>query len=301
MNQDTNRIKSFTDLKTWQEAHKLSLIIYKLTKDFPKEELFGLVSQMRRCVVSIVSNIAEGFSRETYKEKVRFYSIAKGSLTELQSQLLISKDLNYIKKKEFQKVAEQSVKTHKLLNALIKKSKQIQNSKFKIQNSNKGFTLLEIVVVIFVITLGLIGVLSLVLQNIQAQYVNTRTLVASQLAQEGLELVRNARDNNFLDEVWFSEGLVAQDGSDNITVYFDGIDVVITPSVTGIDDNDAQLMIDVDGFYIHGSGDYSGFNRIVVLQNNYADEYTNASSIVQWKDRGKTHQYVVDTVFYDWR
>jgi four helix bundle protein len=59
------KIKSFSDLNTWKEAHKLSIGIYKITKEFPKEEMFGLTSQMRRCAVSVVSNIAEGFSRET--------------------------------------------------------------------------------------------------------------------------------------------------------------------------------------------------------------------------------------------
>lgn len=175
-----------------------------------------------------------------------------------------------------------------------------KKDKFFQKINQVGFSLLEIVAVIFVITLGLVGVLSLTLQNIQAQRVNTRTLVASQLAQEGLELVRNVRDNNFLDEVWFSHGLVAQDDSGNVTVYFNGADVVVSPA-SGIDDNAAKLMIDGDGFYVHSNGDYSGFNRIVVLENDFAGEYTNASSIVQWKDRGRTQQYVVDTVFYDWR
>ena len=83
-----NKIKSFTDLNAWKEGHKLVLMIYGITKQFPKEEIFGLTSQIRRCVVSITLNIAEGFSRQSYKEKVRFYSISLGSITELQNQLL---------------------------------------------------------------------------------------------------------------------------------------------------------------------------------------------------------------------
>jgi len=123
MNQELKKIKSFTDLKAWQEGHKLVLIIYKITKTFPKEELFGLINQMRRDVVSITSNIAEGFSRQFYKEKVQFYCIAQSSNTELQNQLLIAKDIGYLKEEKFQEIAEQSVKVHKLLNGLIKKSK----------------------------------------------------------------------------------------------------------------------------------------------------------------------------------
>ncbi len=130
MTNEARKIKSFTDLTTWKECHKLVLLIYKATEKFPKEEVFGLTSQMRRCAVSTTSNIAEGFSRQSYKEKTQFYSISRGSLTELQNQLLISKDINIINKKEFQKIAEYSVNCLKLLNGLIRKSKDIQNSKF---------------------------------------------------------------------------------------------------------------------------------------------------------------------------
>lgn len=125
---ETKKIKTFTDLKTWGEAHKLVLIIYKITKDFPKEEMFGLISQMRRAAVSITSNISEGFSRQSYLEKVHFYSTAQGSNTELQNQLLIAKDIRYLKENNFKEIANQSVIVHKLLNGLIKKSKNIHNS-----------------------------------------------------------------------------------------------------------------------------------------------------------------------------
>lgn len=116
-------IKSFTDLNAWIEGHKLVLMIYNITKSFPKEEVFGLVSQMRRCAVSITSNIAEGFSRQSYKEKVQFYSMAQGSVTELQNQLLIVKDVGFVGKEKFHEIALQSVTVHKIINGLIKSSK----------------------------------------------------------------------------------------------------------------------------------------------------------------------------------
>lgn len=127
MNND-GKIRIFTDLYAWQESHKLVLMIYKSTKDFPKEELFGLVSQIRRAVVSITSNIAEGFSRQSYKDKTHFYYMAQGSNTEVQNQLLIARDINYMDQEDFKKIANQSVVVHKLLNGLIKKSKVIHNS-----------------------------------------------------------------------------------------------------------------------------------------------------------------------------
>ena len=122
-------IKSFTDLNAWIEGHKLVLMIYNETKLFPKEEMFGLISQMRRCAVSITSNIAEGFSRQPYKEKVQFYSMAQGSVTELQNQLLEARDVGFIGKGKFQEIALQSVTAHKIINGLIKSSKtMIHNS-----------------------------------------------------------------------------------------------------------------------------------------------------------------------------
>ncbi len=122
MNEE-NKIKSFTDLYVWQEAHTLVLDIYNVTKKFPREELIGLVSQMRRAAVSITSNIAEGFSRGSYKDKVHFYLISKGSVTELQDQILISRDIGYILKDDFLRLSDKITAVHKILSGLIKKSR----------------------------------------------------------------------------------------------------------------------------------------------------------------------------------
>lgn len=118
-----NKIQSFTDLNAWKESHKLVLMIYEITKKFPKEEMFGLTNQLRRAAVSITSNIAEGFSRQSYKEKTHFYSTSLGSTTEVQNQILIARDVKYIDNREFQKMAEQTIVVHKLINGLIKSSK----------------------------------------------------------------------------------------------------------------------------------------------------------------------------------
>ena len=96
-------IKTFKELKVWQKDHELVIMIYKLTDKFPKEEKFGLSSQIRRAGVSIPSNIAEGFARHsrTHKISVNFYDIANGSLEEVKYQLLLSKDLGYINIDEY--------------------------------------------------------------------------------------------------------------------------------------------------------------------------------------------------------
>lgn len=114
------RIKSFVDLYAWQEGHKLVLMIYKETENFPNKEMFGIVNQMRRAAVSITSNIAEGFSRNSDKEKYQFYNISYGSTTELQNQLIISRDVGYLSHDKFNAIAEQIIKVLKLLNGLKK-------------------------------------------------------------------------------------------------------------------------------------------------------------------------------------
>jgi len=125
------KIKSFIDLDAWKEAHKLVLMIYEATGNFPRTEIFGLTAQIRRAVVSVTSNVAEGFSRRTFKEKVRFYSMALGSLTETQSQLIIARDVKYLEENEFNKIVDQTIKVAKIMNGLIKSSKfQIPDSKF---------------------------------------------------------------------------------------------------------------------------------------------------------------------------
>lgn len=116
------KIKTFTDLIAWQEGHKLVLLIYKITSNFPRAE-YSLVDQMKRCAVSITSNIAEGFSRKGKKEKMQFYYMALGSTTELQNQLVISRDLRFVPVKDFDVAAQQTIRLHKLINGLIKSSR----------------------------------------------------------------------------------------------------------------------------------------------------------------------------------
>jgi four helix bundle protein len=87
--------KSFEDLIVWQRAHELVLAIYRLSAGFPREELFGLTSQLRRAAVSVPSNIAEGFKRAGKSDKLRFYNTAQASLEECRYQLILARDLKY--------------------------------------------------------------------------------------------------------------------------------------------------------------------------------------------------------------
>jgi four helix bundle protein len=122
------RNKDFTDMPVWQQGLKLVKNIYAITREFPSEEKFGLISDMRRAATSIPNNIAEGYGRFEPKDKTRFYKISRGSCYEIHSQLLISKELNYLKNNIDEKLIEQLQLIIKELNKLIK-SIELKTSK----------------------------------------------------------------------------------------------------------------------------------------------------------------------------
>ena len=113
--------KSFQDLIVWQKSHQLVLDVYKLSANFPKEEMYGLTSQLRRAVISVPANIAEGFKRISKTEKSRFYNIAEASLEETRYFLILATDLNYINENGFQDRIDE---IGKMLNAYISQLKK---------------------------------------------------------------------------------------------------------------------------------------------------------------------------------
>lgn len=114
-------MKSHTELIVWQKGIELVVLVYALTANFPDSEKFGLTNQMRRCVVSIPSNIAEGFARRGDSEFLYFLRVAYGSSAELETQLIISKELMFTGSDDFDKVYEPLVEIRKMLNSLMKK------------------------------------------------------------------------------------------------------------------------------------------------------------------------------------
>lgn len=116
-------IQKFQDILAWQQAHALVLQVYKLTKGFPKDEMFGLISQIRRAVVSIASNIAEGFKRRSVNDAAHFYNMAQGSLEEVKYQLLLAKDLGYVDVEAYDGAAAVADDVGKLLTGWIKNLK----------------------------------------------------------------------------------------------------------------------------------------------------------------------------------
>ncbi len=118
-----NKINSFKDLYAWQKGHALVLLVYQITNHLPQREQFALISQMQRGAISIISNLAEGFSRRGIKDKMHFYYIALGSTTEIENQLLVCKDLGYINEIIFNDADLLITEVKKLINGLVKSTK----------------------------------------------------------------------------------------------------------------------------------------------------------------------------------
>lgn len=109
------KMHNFKNLKIWILGMDLTTDIYVITKTFPTNEMYGLISQMRRCVISIPSNIAEGTSRKSAKDVSRFLDISIGSLFELETQIFISKQLNYVNEDQFSKLTQKITELQKMI------------------------------------------------------------------------------------------------------------------------------------------------------------------------------------------
>ena len=113
-------MKSFKDMKVWNKAYELVLKVYKVTKEFPREEKFGITQQMRRAVISIIANIAEGNKRKSDKDFGHFLNISEGSLEEVKCYLILSKDLGYLDENNYQKLFDLSEEIGRMLQGFIK-------------------------------------------------------------------------------------------------------------------------------------------------------------------------------------
>ncbi|MFA6190059.1 MAG: four helix bundle protein [Candidatus Staskawiczbacteria bacterium] len=121
-----NKIKNFYELEAWQEGHKLVLDIYKITAGFPLDERFGVISQLRRASSSITANIAEGFDRYHFNDKIRFYYQSRGSVGEVQNFMMLSCDLKFIDGQILDEIMEKCNIVRRLINGLIR---SIENQK----------------------------------------------------------------------------------------------------------------------------------------------------------------------------
>jgi len=115
-----NTARGFRQLGVWQKGYEMTLDVYRLTKAFPKSEIYGLTSQIQRAAVSIPANIAEGYDRNHKKEYLQFLFIARGSLGELETLLMLAKDLGYMSGDAYRSVDAKRAETARMLQGLIK-------------------------------------------------------------------------------------------------------------------------------------------------------------------------------------
>lgn len=156
--------------------------------------------------------------------------------------------------------------------------------------NKRGFTLVEIIAVLFVVVVGLMGVLSLIVQNIQSQSLNKNNLTAYQLAQEGMELVRKVRDSNWRNSNVWDKDLVA--GSYYMD-YSDSTPHILSASTEG------DLYKNSSGFYVHGGATETPFNRTIEIALIDADSMRVYIHIT-WSDHGRVFNYDLETILYDW-
>ena len=116
---------NYTDLDVWKYSREMVKLVYNLTKSYPQEELYGLTNQIRRSVISVPSNIAEGVGRQSSKETIHFLFMAKGSLNEVETQLYLSFDLGYISEQELKDILGKVISNKKLLNGFINYYKKL--------------------------------------------------------------------------------------------------------------------------------------------------------------------------------
>ena len=114
----TNYVYSFEKLMVWQKSIELAKQIYSITSNFPKEEIYGLTSQIRRAVISISSNVAEGYVKSSSKEQIRFSEIAYGSLMEVLNQVIIAREIGYVSKDNYLNIRQNIEEISRMLNAL---------------------------------------------------------------------------------------------------------------------------------------------------------------------------------------
>jgi len=134
------KIKSFKELKIWQKGIEIVKDVYALTKDFPREELYGLTSQMRRSAVSIPSNIAEGFKRYHSKEYSQFLHVALGSVAELETQLIIAKEIGFINNevKLLTGVLEKIDHISRMTSSLLNKLNEVRSTNDEVRNNKES-------------------------------------------------------------------------------------------------------------------------------------------------------------------
>jgi four helix bundle protein len=121
-------VKGLKELNVWRKAHDMTVAVYGITRGFPREELYGLTSQLRRSVASIGANIAEGCGRRSDGEMARYLQIARGSASEVEYHVLLARDLHYLREEEWRELSCQADELQRMLTALIQRFRPVEKS-----------------------------------------------------------------------------------------------------------------------------------------------------------------------------
>lgn len=169
------------------------------------------------------------------------------------------------------------------------------------KNNKLAFSLLETIVVLFIVSVGLVSILSLTVDSVRAQNLNKNSFVAYRLAQEGLELIKNVRDSNFIQNssttpVAWNLGI---EGTATSTKY--KVDYVSTTPIIITGMSDARLRLDTNNFYLHNDiYPNSIFSRLISITAGGGAASSTVSSLVEWLDQGQTYQVELTSILYDW-
>ncbi len=317
---------NFQTLKVWQKAIIFCDKVLNFADVIPSKEQFSLAEQLRRAVISIPTNIAEGSGRRSQKEAAQFYNIARGSCAETINLLVIAAKRDYLAKRDFQKFYSEAEEIVKMLYPLMSYQKEKLNSRFSNLESIKGQGMVEMVVAIAVILTGVIGALALTVSNLSGVGESSTRIVASNLAREGIEVVRNIRDTNWLKKQIWDNGL--EDGNDYTAI------AIFNPVTNtwnlnflpdSINDIEARLYRN-NGIYLQDislpPGTPTIYYRLLSLdeicKNNVTSvEVVRASgdsclasetkvgirikSEVKWTESGRAHTMTAEDRIYNWR
>lgn len=286
--------KSFRDLIVWQKAIDLSVSIYAITEKFPTSETYGISSQMRRAAISISSNIAEGFTRNHGKEKVQFYHIAHASTAELESQLFVSEKLGFITKQNFEDILPRLIEVSKMTDGLIK----TLSSCFSLLASQDAQALIEVLVAISVLTVGFVGVLTLLARSLGLNRVVADNYTATYLAAEGIEVVKNLLDHN---AIMRANGSIACWNAGMSSGSFE-VDSNATTLLPYVDPGRSILFDSATKLFNYATGDSTAFRReVTIITTPCVDDIVQVHAIVSWISRGGSYNVNLEDHFYNWR
>lgn len=163
---------------------------------------------------------------------------------------------------------------------------------------NKGFSLIEVVGALGILVIGMVGLSSLYFQNVRVQQINSNNLIASMLAQEGIELVRNIRDENWLQDVPWNSGFTVPNATTTFAIDYSRA----TNTATSIASTTAKLYMNGSGYYtslVTSTG--TPFSRLITVRDFPSSSSTVVKSLVRWKRGVQNYDYLAETVLYDWR